>query len=65
MNNLKTVKGLWTKKYSVVMIKDKSGSYLISATNATDKSPVVKVNTTDYLYATRLFDSMLENLNTI
>ena len=62
---IKTVKGLWTKKYSLVMIKDKNGGYLISATNAKDKEPVVMVNTKDYTYASQLYDNMLENLNTI
>lgn len=65
MNNLKTIKGFWTKKYSLVMIKDKNGGYLVATTNATDKNPVVMVNTKDYEYATQLYDNMLENLNTI
>ncbi len=64
-NKLRTVKGLWTKKYSLVMIKDKSGDYLVSASNLQEKEPVIIVNTKDYGYASKLFDNMLQNLNTI
>ncbi len=62
---MNTVKALWTKKYSLVMIKDKTGGYTLTATYAIDREPFVMVNTKDYDYATRLYDNMLENLTTI
>lgn len=60
---MKTVKALMNKKHITSMKKDAKGNYLIT-TGKKDNEPVVVITTKDYIYATTLFDNIIDNLQT-
>ena len=62
---LTTVKAIWNKNYTVLMLKKDNGDYSLSVARTTDREPTVYFDTPDYMYADQLFDKILENLETL
>lgn len=61
---MKTVKAIWTRKYGLTLQK-KREMYVVAVSRTKDKEPTMFFDTPDYVYAMELFDSVLENLNTL
>jgi hypothetical protein len=59
-----TVKAIWNREYTVLMIKKDNGDYSLSVARTTDREPTIYFDTPDYKYADQLFDKILENLET-